>query len=784
MNAERPRSVPLCPAWGLHMPLSYQRPGYKQISLEDAKRIAIDDPAAWGANYVDLYPSNKESAFPDDEDYHHKMWAQYAFKEIPDDAQEHPWTIHTFRAFNQHAHERGYLVAWFLHHKFPYDSKEEWWRIVSGIHRELAEKVCDVCADGWGAQVDGLGSEGHSVPPEKIPDLIWDEHPGLFTREASCVYDYAAPHHIRSYAFHLSDGRDYFYGGARWNKPWYPIEVYEGKPIRLKHGVEFVGCQAEARDVQCDDPGWGAFSGLAGADCIVEQMSNLYRAKMIAPHEAATTATWWINEPLISEKMRRYAFGVSQDPVRAAVAGELFTTAADGSFPRVAHPKGTWFIQNNYFRAYVRDNGRIELHADIAGRGNYTDFLETTRRLVTDELLIVDAGHTAPSSCEVECIEEAGAKAALAVTVVYEPKGGKITDRYVIHLVADSPAISIEIARTQEGSGEKSSTIVGVAPSGGAASVSTGAWFDAKGRFDSPVVNLRLRSDADGEPAWTVRKRHDSFLLEHAPADQERFGLDVLLGDCARDVPPSRRGEVGDVIPNEDRYDGACAVQVTRCAGGPYWVFEDGWWIMRGAQRSLENPELDLVKVYLSKDCDVRVCEGEYLEDAVAPGWGCQYVLRFRDVVGGEETASCSVSVEDVSPMIFAPRVKLPWPAAGVKLDGKDWHYFDGDHVFLPNRRGIYRIEVQKGTPRVPHVIGAFASVRATRWDGETFTVETELPPWVQAVPDGYRFRMAVRTPRGPIGSVDGARVVRQGTLGDETWATLLFDAGRISMVF
>ena len=783
MNAERPRSVPLCPAWGLHMPLSYQRPGYKQISLEDAKRIAIDDPAAWGANYVDLYPSNKESAFPDDEDYHHKMWAQYAFKEIPDDAQEHPWTIHTFRAFNQHAHERGYLVAWFLHHKFPYDSKEEWWRIVSGIHRELAEKVCDVCADGWGAQVDGLGSEGHSVPPEKIPDLIWDEHPGLFTREASCVYDYAAPHHIRSYAFHLSDGRDYFYGGARWSKPDYPIEVYQGKPVRLEHGSEFVGFQGEARDLICDDPGWGAYSGLAGVDAVVEQMSNLYRAKMIAPHDAATTATWWINEPVISERMRRYVFGVSQDPVRAAVAAELFTTAADGPFPRVAHPKGTHFIQNNFFRAYVRDDGRIELHADVAGRANYTDFLEQTRRLVTDDLLLVDVGHTPPSSCRIECLEEAGAEAALKVRVTYDASFGRIADEYLLRLVADSPVLSIDVHRQCDGAAQSVATRIGLEACARPAAIASGAWFPAQGRFDSPVVNVRLTCPNDPAHEWQVRHPHACTILDD-PAQETRFTIDIALGTNVTDTPPAPCITPGDVVPNHTGYDGACAARVTRDKGGPYWVCEDGWWIIRGAQPSLQDPATDLVKVYLSKNHETRICPGGFLANSIAPGWGCQSILRFRDVEGDAATMSATVSVEDVSPILFAPRVNLPWSVGAVKLDGEDWHYFDAQHVFLPNRPGAYHLEVRQGRPQVPRVVATFASVRATRWDGHTFIVDTELPSWVHGVPDGYRFRMTVRCPSGPIRSVDGARVVRQGTRDREAWTTLLFDAGRIAMVF
>lgn len=781
---QRARSVPLCPAWGLHVPLSYQRPGFKQISVVGAKRIAIDEPSAWGANYVDLYPSNKESAYPDKEDYGHKMWAQYTFREMPDDRQEHRWTVETFRAFNEYAHAHGYLVAWFLHHKFPHDSKEEWWRIVSEIHRELATKVCDVCAQGWGAQVDGLGSEGHSVPPEKIPGLIWDEQPALYTREASCVYHYAAPHHIRSYAFHLSDGRDYFYAGARWNKPPYPIEVYQGKPIALQFGSEFVGFQGEARDLECDDPGWGAYSGLAGADAIVEQLSNLYRAKMIAPEEAATTATWWINEPLISEKMRRYVFGVSQDPVRAAVAGELFTTAADGPFPRVAHPKGTWFIQNNYFRAYVRANGRIELHADVAGRANYTDFLARTQRRVSDELLLLDARHAPPAACRIECVEEAGAVAALLVRMSFEVPGGVIIEEYVIRLVADSPVISIEVNRFCTTGAPGVATLVGLEACERLDSIVPGAWFRARGRFDSPTVSVRLTCPGGDNKPRRVRHPHGALAIENDRRLDDAFTLDIALPDAAEITPPAPLVSDGEAVPNETGYDGACAVRVTREAGGPYWVCEDGWWIVRGAQPSLGNPSVDLVKVYLSKEHEARLCSGEFLDSCIAPGWGCQYVLRFRDVEGGDDAVSATVSVEDVSPIVFAPRVKLPWTVGAVEIDGQGWHYFDGEHVFLPNRRGIYRLDVRKGTPRVPRVIATFASVRATRWDSGTFIVETELPSWVQGVPDGYRFRMGVRCPPGAIRSVDGARVVRQGTLGNETWATLVFDVGRVAMTF
>ena len=151
----RPRCVPLCPASGLQVPLSYQRPGYEQASLEHVIRVGLDEPRRFGANYIDLYPSNKESAFPDREDYQHRMWPRYAFREQPDDDQQHRWTIDTFRQLNRAAHDRGYQVAWFLHHKFPYDTDDEWWSIMSAVHRELAEQICDVAPGGFGAHLDG-----------------------------------------------------------------------------------------------------------------------------------------------------------------------------------------------------------------------------------------------------------------------------------------------------------------------------------------------------------------------------------------------------------------------------------------------------------------------------------------------------------------------------------------------------------------------------------------------------------------------------------------------------
>lgn len=696
------RFVPLCPAWGLQVPLSYQRPGYAQASVEHVVRVGLDQPLQFGANYIDLYPSNKEAAFPDREDYKHKMWPRFALRERPDDDQAHRWTYDTFRQFNRDAHARGYLVAYFMHFKFPHDDHDEWWSIMSAVHAEMAEQIGHAGADG----VDGLGSEGHSVKPVQFVDLMWDAHPGMYMREASHVYDDATPHHIRTYGFHLSDGRDYFYGGARWNKPAYPIEVYRGEPHRLDGGCEFVGFQAEARDVACDDPGWGMFARLAGPDAIVEQLNNLYRAKLINPRQAATTATWFINEPLISDRMKRYAWGVAQDPVRCAVAGELFTTAADGPFPRVAHPKGTHFIQNNHLRAYVRENGRIELHADIAGRGNYTDFIETTRRLITEDLLqIEDAG-----PCDVSVLEEAGVYAALRVRFAQET--------WTLRLTADSPRLSIDIERSQP-----TRTRIGLAR--------TGADGRTAGRFDSPTVQLQLDGvQPDAEPTQA------GFIFTH---DTDMTMNITLPGDGVETI--ARR------IPDP---------------GGAVWVCEEHWWMRRAVQPSLMHPGEVYVKSHRAQTWQTEVRVGDWLNDAVAPGWGCQYILRFNDAQRDRDRVSATVRVEDVGPLWFAPRVRLPFSVASVQLDNRPWVYFDGDHVFLPNRRGEFQLQAQAGQASCPHLIATFAVVEAARWQDNALHVKTALPPWIDQLPPGYRFRLAVRTGNRRAHGVHGGSITRQ----------------------
>jgi len=126
----------------------------------------------------------------------------------------------------------------------------------------------------------------------------------------------------------------------------------------------------------------------------------------------------------------------------------------------------------------------------------------------------------------------------------------------------------------------------------------------------------------------------------------------------------------------------------------------------------------------------------------------------------GEWAGECVVKVFNVTPLIFAPRVQFAQKIASVKLDGKPWHYFDEDMVFLPNRPGTYRVEVAYGEPTVPHLTRTYGVLGSSHWDGKTLTMEFELPPWANRLYPGLKLTGAVKTEGREVTSVKKASVI------------------------
>jgi hypothetical protein len=165
----------------------------------------------------------------------------------------------------------------------------------------------------------------------------------------------------------------------------------------------------------------------------------------------------------------------------------------------------------------------------------------------------------------------------------------------------------------------------------------------------------------------------------------------------------------------------------------------------------------------------VRIVRDGPIDGIARPGWGCQYTLALADL---EDTATGSrlkAEVLAVTPFIFAPRVQFSHPVASATLNGESWSYFDGDTVFLPQAKGIYDLEITRGTGETPpHLTRTMAAVEECRWEDtdSALRLTTRLPPWTNEMPESQRFSATVAPEGRDLKSIKGAEVVRTGPQG------------------
>ncbi len=174
-------------------------------------------------------------------------------------------------------------------------------------------------------------------------------------------------------------------------------------------------------------------------------------------------------------------------------------------------------------------------------------------------------------------------------------------------------------------------------------------------------------------------------------------------------------------------------VHIKNPYGGPYMVAEQNqqgerFWLTRGAQPA---GDVDLLKLYLQPKANVRIQRYGYIDGIVKPGFGCQYSLAIKDSV---RPGSCEVEVVKTGPFMFAPRIDWKQPFDTVTVNGKDWRYFDGHLVYLPNKPGRYVVQVQMKGQVAPSLGRTFLSVESCTWNqvDQTLELMTTHPHWWQ----------------------------------------------------
>ncbi|MFH0962564.1 MAG: malectin domain-containing carbohydrate-binding protein [Planctomycetota bacterium] len=333
----------------------------------------------------------------------------------------------------------------------------------------------------------------------------------------------------------------------------------------------------------------------------------------------------------------------------------------------------------------------------------------------------------------------------------------------------------------------------------GEAAVAAGNVVSVPGDRVYPTMHFVLRELAEGKVAMC-----EGALALLTPARQsEEISIDIVTGsevgpDEARAWSEALVQDEPELLFADVRHaevagpEGASVIRAVRVLepnGGPYFVREDGWWVVRGAQPHAPAEEMEGYYEAYEKwrdkagrgEMPMRPVEWDYLtvrtgggkpaavqpygfiDGHARPGRGSQRQLALSEVTEG----GCLAKVRGATALLFAPSVEFRNAFERAALDGESWAYFDENAVMLPNRAGTYSVTVEPGTgKRAAYLARTAASVANARWDEEsrTLAIVTELPEYMSAAPEGTEFRALVRfdSNRLRFVSIEGAELVRR----------------------
>ncbi|MFC1718053.1 hypothetical protein ACFL6S_30610 [Candidatus Poribacteria bacterium] len=409
-------------------------------------------------------------------------------------------------------------------------------------------------------------------------------------------------------------------------------------------------------------------------------------------------------------------------------------------------------------------------------------------------------------------VEYGGHKAVMEEELTIQGEDALITEKRRYEMYSDTPYFTIQMERSIAGNAIDLDTVINCEgydmlltngrtfsePEAAIETPRTIVLRDTAGFRPDLMLTLLEQGDV-GTIGW---KPERELILHSTDVKQENIRLGVAVASPEQGLNTS---VLEDLLSNEEMVvllpeEGTSleianplpisAIKILKIANpseGPYFVKEKGWWRVRGGQISCEQEGIDLLKVYCPARGSAQVQRYGYILNTVKPGYGCQYTVQIGDVESSEGRASCKAKVTNVTPALFAPRVRFKGEIASARVNGKPWHYYDEKGlVFLPNRPGEYRIEVSYGTgdEKLPRLTRTGASVARCVYIAETRTLvfDAELPPWVRKLPEDqyYMGLIAYDKQKQEIANIEGGKVEKKGTRGD----IVAFKPGTVTITF
>jgi hypothetical protein len=765
----------------------------------------MDESFRWGANVTEFYivhdridAGKTKNCWPvewkaDDPIQGAEFYRSVKFKN---------WSDQHSIELCRHAHDRDLLFHWYGHYPTdlggndPYEVYSQW---VFNLLEKTARDFSDALALGWKGAFDGFVSEtcdlSRSAFFVEITKRLWKTNPGAYQIENRGP-NWDRPLTACAPNFMITEACNHMHWNGYDDKD--PIVAYDRKVEHGRLGKNHLLYQADCRS---GSPNF--FGGNTRPDYVLKQCNDFFRGRAEHPDDPVESAIWWLNESKITgpEEMRRYVYGITQDPIKCAVSCDLGTTGVGGTMDRwhrtdmaeydgaprfQTRPRSDLFhdtsiIQNNFFRACFHKNidGGVLL-VDLEGLAHY-DSNSLAVPLSGDFLSTVAPG-VGKLTRKGRYLEPAGFKAVYEEEA--EIQSGRVRERRIVTMHSDTPCFKVQIRRTSEipvlgtriGLERYDSVTMDGTTYRQTVSLDypKGMVFaDSRGILPELTVLVlkpgRIRN-VEWEPGKALIFQSENVqqetielafaILENEPS--KKAAVDVLLQAIQQEEQEVRFGEKEAIgISNPHRFPIVRILKITDPDGSPYQVRENGWWMFRGAQPSLEYPGCDYLKVYLPAEGSVKVRRYGFIDGVVKNGWGCQYITAINEVgTDQERKGSCTVKVFNTTPLIFAPRMQFAQKIASVELDGKPWHYFDEDLIFLPNRAGIYQIEVEYGEPATPHLTRSYGVLESSHWDGKKLTLELGLPPWVNKLYPDLKLTAMVKTEGRRLKPVEEASVI------------------------
>ena len=764
--------------WGWEVCPSYQRFKGRTVSPAFLKKRAIDESYKWGANLVEIY----RGGFPM--------------------VNTAGWTKESTADFHRYVHEHDQVIHWFPHRLL---STGTFQRAIDAV-RSLGREQLDSLRVPNEELIDGLGTEQWS---SMATSLLFNKcmlpySPFMYFYTDNHLFDETLPNEMDVSASNGS-GTDDQTGS------YYKLH----DRIEKDYGLQFWGSQAECRPVVPNN----VFGGNGYPDWVLKQMNDQFRirARVRGKRNVSPSALWWISEAesTCPDNNRRYVYGISQDPIKCAVTAKLTILGTGRVSPpvrpslptgRYSYPSETAFIQNNYMRLMVlHDQDKTEILHDPERLAHYdnnshavpvcTPFCQT---------VILSSKRKAPKTpVTFKHIEPAGYKAVLHARLGLDFIECYVDEMRSFVILNDTPYIRLKIERDilYEGRPVALGTRIGL-PAYDRLILGQTVYENAFTGTVPSIVRLKDSSGlypdlvfmvlAKGRLTRIRWKPKSALTFESSPAEHDSFELALVIPDGLYDdgaLPKLRRflTEPEERVVLDENGQAVIAnpfdiplVKVVRVFGGgkhPYQLHEFDHWVFRGAQPSLVHEGEDYLKCYLPAKGSTRIQRYNFIDGIAKPGWGCQYTMALHDV----RQNSVVAKVKEVTSFLFAPRVKFKNPVSKVKVNGKEWNYFEGHHVFLPNRRGEYRVEVVDGTANRPHLARTFAHIENSAWKKGRLTFEAQLPEWVTGIPDRFYFYALIRHAGQNLVNIENAELVR--TL-ESTASIVRFKPGVVALTF